>query len=171
MRNKLDLMQLNNLKVSWNSILLGLRGFDKFSGLLSTQDIIDFAIDLVTHDGSHPDEVWQIASLNVKDSDEIYQLVQRLADKEGNSQANEQRKWRALLLKQTLEELPQDHLQGLILLTDFWDRFNFPDDAPHTVQGRRNEISPTEYYTYDNYLKIVEAHKRWLSDELNTLNW
>lgn len=170
MKNKLDLMQANNLKVNWSSILLGLRGFGKFMGQLSMKDVINFAINLVTHDDGQPNEVWQIASLSDKDGNEIHQLVQNLADNESNSQAEEERKWRAILLKQSLEELPQDYLNGLIFLTDFWDKFGFPSDGPHIIQGRGNDISPTEYYTNENYLEIVEAHKRWLSDEFNTLS-
>lgn len=169
MTNKLDLMQANNLKVNWSSILLGLRGFGKFIGQLSTKDVIEFAINLVSHDDCQPNEVWKIASLSDKEGNEIHQLVQNLAVKETNSEYEEQRKWRAILLKQTLEELPQDYLNGLILLTDFWDKFSFPSDSPHTVQGRGNDMSPIEYYTNKNYLEIVEAHKRWLSDELNEL--
>lgn len=166
MINKFDLFKSNNLKVNWTTIIIGWRGFGKFPRQLSAKDVIDYAVSLVSDDESQPAEVWELASLSVSDTEKIYEILSRFPM---NNWEQEQRKWRAILVKQLLVDIPTDYIQGLITLTDFWDKFGFPDDSPHILQGINNEISPTDYYTQENYTKILEAHRKWIESEIVNL--
>ncbi|EGO63606.1 DUF2247 family protein [Acetonema longum] len=165
----LELMQSTKLKVNWTTILVGWKGFGKFSRQFSSKDVIDYAVEVASNDDKQPEETWELAGLNNSESENITGLLERLSQKEEHKEQDEFRKWRAILTKQLLTKLPNDYLEGLIAITDFWDKFQFPDDSPHIVQGRNNEISPTEYYSQENYLKLIEAHKRWVDDEISKL--
>ncbi len=54
-------------------------------------------------------------------------------------------------------------------LTELWVQFGYPEDSPHIIQGRGNNISPTEYYTQSNYDKLYIKNKEWLEKELSFL--
>ena len=164
--NILELMKLNGLEVNLNTILVGWSGFGKFSRQLFPKDIIDYAVRLVSDDENQPADVWELASLSVSDTQELDGILSRF---QLNNTEQEQRKWRVILVKLLLTELPNDYLQGLISLTEFWDKFGYPDDSPHVVQGRNNQVSPTDYYTQENYLKILDAHKIWVENEISNL--
>jgi len=63
-------------------------------------------------------------------------------------------------------ELPDEPMYGLIAFTEFWARFDYPDDSPHVVQGQNNCITPQEYYTKQNYDDMIIRHKNWLKSKL-----
>lgn len=169
MRSKLELFQVNKLEVNWSTVLSGWRGFKKLPRQLSIKDIIDYAVSLVSNDDSQPDEVWQLAGLSINDNDEVENLLKKLVLKENYYEIDQQRKWMVILLEEMINDLPDDCIQGLITLTDFWDKFEFPNDSPHIVQGRDNTISPSDYYNQENYLKLIEVHKKWVDEEIAKL--
>jgi hypothetical protein len=78
----------------------------------------------------------------------------------------EVRGWRAVELAHLLDELPPSPIDGLMELTSFWNALDFPDDMPHVVQGRANDISPIDYYTEENYRQLLDRHKAWLRSEI-----
>ena len=58
------------------------------------------------------------------------------------------------------------YIEGLIELTELWDKLGFPSDMPHIVQGRNNTISPSEYYSQENYDKLYDINCDWFKTEL-----
>ena len=80
--------------------------------------------------------------------------------------AIELRKWRLVMLEETLEHLPKDALYGLIALSEFWQSFGFPADSPHTVQGRGfKSVGPYEYYEQENLDQLLLRHRTWIEHE------
>ena len=75
------------------------------------------------------------------------------------------RKWRLILLQETLDTLPTDPVYALTELTDFWLSFGFPSDSPHFVQGRGNSMLPNEYYTGAFRDRILAGHQAWIEKE------
>ncbi len=73
------------------------------------------------------------------------------------------------LLAQFPKTVPNEPLHGLLALTEFWGMFGYPDDSPHTVQGRGNRIAPNEYYSDENFRSILCRHVEWVSSELRDL--
>ena len=65
-----------------------------------------------------------------------------------------------------IKEKNHNFVDGLIQLTELWDKLDYPKDSPHTVQGRNNKISPNEYYTQENYDKLYKANCEWFRKEL-----
>lgn len=80
--------------------------------------------------------------------------------------AIELRKWRLVMLEDTLEHLPEDAIYGLIALSEFWQNFGFPADSPHVVQGRgANFVGPREYYGQKNFDQLLLCHRTWIEHE------
>lgn len=80
--------------------------------------------------------------------------------------AIELRKWRLVMLEETLKHIPKDALYGLIALSEFWQSFGFPSDSPHIVQGRGfDSVDPYEYYQQANLDQLLLRHQRWIEHE------
>ena len=71
-----------------------------------------------------------------------------------------------LAVYDVIKEKNHNFVDGLIQLTELWDKLDYPKDSPHTVQGRNNKISPNEYYTQENYDKLYKANCEWFRKEL-----
>lgn len=42
-------------------------------------------------------------------------------------------------------------------------------NSPNIIQGVNNTMTPNEYYSDENYLKIISNHNLWIKKELNEL--
>ncbi|HZS48922.1 MAG TPA: DUF2247 family protein [Blastocatellia bacterium] len=154
---------------TWIDLLSGWRGFGQYQRLLDITETREFAREKLEVISNPVPELSELAAISDADEEHADALLSILASPELADYENSKRRWIALLLSQRLEELPSDPLYGLIGLTEFWSDAGFPSYSPHEIQGKGNEISPQDYYTKDNYDKAVERHKRWLSNELETL--
>jgi hypothetical protein len=152
----LDDMAAAGLPITWGTLLVGWEGPGKHGRLVDADEVFAFAEPLME---TLPAET--VAAL--ADRDELPRTLRELAA--GADRARELRKWRWVMLRRALEELPKEPMYALLALTDFWERFDYPADSPHVVQGRGNQLSPAEYFTDENYRRIVDAHQRWLHDE------
>ena len=81
----------------------------------------------------------------------------------------EARKFRLALLEDVLDSLPTDPVDGLIRLTEFWAKWEYPSDSPHVVQGRGNKLSPVDYYTLDTFARLIAEHRAWVEREAGNL--
>ena len=154
--------------ITWTLLDIGFDGSVKFSKQLSGQDIIDYAIDRIEKGDESPDVVL-LAGSHASNTEEISELLKKLSDDEKVDGDVEFRKWRVLYVSNHLPHVQDDYIQGLIELGDIWAYFDFPDDSPHVFQGRNNDIVPNEYYTQKNYERLLDAHKRWLDEEITHL--
>lgn len=69
------------------------------------------------------------------------------------------------MLEEILENLSYNCLYDLIGLTDFWLYWENPADKPHIIQGIDSDMSPTDYYSDDNFNKLLKAHQIWIIEE------
>jgi hypothetical protein len=164
---KLDDFKLNNLKINWMTILIGWEGPGKFEPQLTPKEVINFALDQSEIDTR--EYVLMLASCNENEVEEIGVLIRKLTERENVTRENELRKWRVLIVKQALMKVKQEPLYGLIELTELWDKFGFPIDSPHIIQGLRNNISPVDYYSEENFSQIIECHKKWVDHEFESI--
>ncbi len=170
----------NRFLSDWTTVLVGWRGLSSLSPwpdrentmppLLATKDIIEFANERLAS-SSDPREHKLIVELLEHDLDDLTgreceRLLVPLAELNPSDPALALRKWRLALLEEQLETLPQDPLNALIELTEFWQSFGFPTDSPHTVQGRGNAILPQDYYTQDSLRRILAHHRDWVAQEI-----
>ena len=165
---KLERFKKNKLPVNWATILIGWNGPGKFTRILTGQEIIEYALELIESDSNVLEEVWLLVGCNKNDTEEIQDLLVKLASVECN-EANEVLKWQIVLLQDELEKIDKRPLYGLLQLTEFWDKFNYPSDSPHIVQGMNNEVSPEEYYTKENFDNLIRAHNEWVEKKLEFL--
>lgn len=157
------------IHVNWRTLLIGLEGPGKHPPLLSLEEVRAFADEQLTNSAVPPEGAVAVTIALDGDPDEIHTILRKLAHEEKSEPARELRKWRLALLKRAMMELPQDPLYGLLALTEFWERFDFSPDSPHAVQGRGNQTSPTDYFTEDNYRRLIQKHREWISAETTAL--
>lgn len=155
-------------RISWTLLNMGWDGSAKFKKQLAGQDIIDFAISKM-EDGDESTDVVLLASSHAANTEEISELLKGLSDGEEVNADIEFRKWRAIYVSKNLPDIQAEYIQGLIELGDIWALLDFPDDSPHVFQGRNNSITPNEYYTKENYIKLLEKHQEWLQKEIADL--
>jgi hypothetical protein len=144
---------------------MGWDGKVKLKRQLAGQDIIDFAMNKM-EDGNESIDVVLLAGSHATDAEEISELLKRLSSGEEVDADHEFRKWRAIYVTKNLPDIQSEYIQGLIELSDIWALLDFPDDSPHVFQGRNNLITPNEYYTKENYIKLLEKHQEWLEKEI-----
>lgn len=165
----LQLFKRNKVPITWTTLLIGIEGPGKFEGLLESQDVINYAIEFMDLDNDYPKEVLELASAYKHENELVKKLVLDLSSKEKVDREDETKKWIVILLKEKLNNLPESPLYGLIALTEFWEKFNYPEYSPHTIQGRGNEIKPEEYYSNDFYKNCVFEHRKWIEKMLGDL--
>lgn len=167
---ELEQFRENKLGLNWTTIIIGWYGPGKFGRQLKEKDIIDYAVNLIINDENQKQEVLLLASYNEKDCCEIEELLKKLANEEEVNKEVEEKKWEVILLMNLLKGLSDRPIDGLIELTDFWEKFDYPEYSPHVVQGVRNNISPSEYYTKENYHDLVNMHQQWIERQLEEIN-
>jgi hypothetical protein len=165
MSTPLDAISDLGLPVTLDVVRAGWDGIGDMPRQLMASDVADFACRQLAQPDSGDSA--DIANLCITtDSEEIDTALSRLVPVVSE---NAIRTWRAFLLAKLLGELPESPIDGLSELTSFWNALNFPDDMPHVVQGRNNDISPLDYYTEKNYQQIIQKHRDWLTSEISQL--
>lgn len=155
-------------EITWTLLNIGFDGSAKFKKQLDVQDIINYAINKM-EDGDESLDVVLLASSHAANAEEISELLKNLSKSEKVNTDVECRKWRVLCVSKNLPNIQDEYIQGLIELGDIWLMFDFPDNSPHVFQGRNNSITPNEYYTQENYEKLLENHRKWLDKEIADL--
>jgi|AKYZ01.1.fsa_nt_gi Uncharacterized protein conserved in bacteria (DUF2247). len=155
------------LKITWRLLDIGFMGSETFRNELSSQEIIDYAI--FESNSNNDEDVFDLACEYSENIDKVESYLKNLVSKESTSNEIEFRKWRVVYVKKQLIKPNTDFINGLIELGDIWAKFNFPEDSPHIFQGRNNDITPEQYYTEENYKKLLNKHFIWVSDEITKL--
>ena len=168
-----NIMRLDELKklgfdITWRTINIGFRGSRVFGGELSTGDILNFSIQKVLEGDDNP-IVLELIGEREENSDEISSYIDKLVLQENSDYSIEFRKWRVLYVIKHLPSPDDDFVTGLLDLGDIWVTFEFPIDSPHTFQGRDNNITPEQYYTYENFLEQRRKHEQWICNEIEFL--
>lgn len=161
MINVEDIKQLG-LTITWRLLYNGL-----CNNQISASDIIEYAMEKL-EEGDDENEVCEIAGEYADNKEEICGLLYDLIESD-TSDDMENRKIRIVVVNKVLKNKNDNFINGLIELTELWIGLGYPADAPHIIQGRDNDISPTEYYTQENYDILFEKNKEWLVRELEYL--
>ncbi len=172
-----------NLKIdfdiNWTTMLVGWNGLgtfspwpdrrDEFPPLFSAGELAAFAYERLasSSDVAEQDLIVKLVSLDLHNEtrQEIRGLLIHLAEFDGSDPTFEFRKWRLVLLEDLLENIPKDAVYGLMALTEFWQSVGFPPESPHEVQGRGNEITPSEYYHDEKLQQMLDMHRAWVRVE------
>ena len=166
--NRIDIFKKLGIKVTWRTLLIGLMGPGKFLEQLTTQEIIDYACEFLEEENVAED-VLELISCSKEDKDEIKTILYRLIEKENTRLEEEELKWQVVLLSLCLEKLDPKAMYGMIELTEFWEKFSYPQNCPHIVQGTNNDLSPSEYYTEDFFNQTISKHREWISQQIRGL--
>ena len=166
----LDAFGSAGIGVNWSTIAIGWDGPGKWPRLLTLEDVQTFAsLALCAPQTANEANLVGIVAASSADIEDVTRKIHSLAIASRADVEHELRKWRVILLKEALWKIPRDPIYGLIALTEFWDKFNFPGDSPHIVQGRGDTTSPEDYYTEENYRRLLQRHASWVDFEVRRL--
>lgn len=161
----IKLIEFKNIgfKITWKLLKIGFKGEKQFSNMLSSNEIIDYAISQL--DSNHDEDLLDLASSKPNEIEDINMSLDKLAQKEKSDYSVEYRKWQLLYVTKNMPKKDEEFITGLCELGDIWAYLDFPSESPHIFQGRDNNITPTEYYTSDNFLTLYNKHIEWLEKE------
>lgn len=153
------------IAITWTIIDIGFKGNDIFSGQLSADDIINYAMETLEKD-NYPETVAELASESVESTEQIADYIKKLSGEENVNTNCEIEKWKVCYVYQCVKVKHENYIDGLCELGDIWLKIGLPHDNPHIYQGVNNGISPKEYYTQKNYDELFEAHHKWIKSRL-----
>ena len=166
----LDAFRSACFAINWRTIALGWDGPCKWPRLLTLADVQEFAGSLLSAPSSADEPALiRLVAASADDIEGVTKEIHTLANGSAADPERELRKWRVVLLKDELWKCPRNPLYGLLALTEFWEKFGYPEDGPHTVQGRGNTSTPNEYYSEENYRRLLKRHADWIETELRAL--
>lgn len=170
MINNIFLMAKRMGLADWGMVYLGAQGTPM--GKLSSNEVSSFACNEL----AKPDGVKDILLTAISEvafcsevTDEVVSYLRLICDEEHIDLNLSSRKWRYLSLKLVMDELPDDCVYGLLKLNEFWMLWGEDVGSPNIVQGVGNNISPTEYYSDEQYQLTIKNHQEWLEKEKSEL--
>lgn len=156
--------------IDWGMILFAVQGTP--AGKLPAEKISEYACQELAKgdfDDSQLTEMSELAYCNEITTDTL-NYVKTICENKKIDLLNSWRKLTCLALYVSLKELPDNYIYGLIKLNEFWILWGNIPDSPNQIQGVGNMLTPSEYYTEDNYQKLIKKHKKWLSENLKNFN-
>ena len=166
--NKLCVLKNLGFKISWNLIAMGLYGNDEIPPSITHIDVIDYLDDLMTDIDEQTDNI--IALICEKEDHTKFDgLLKELASEDISNISVAKRKWRACLLKDLIDNINEDYLQGLLELMDFWVSMGKPDDCPQTFPNSDNNKSIQDYFTQASYEFNLNKNREWLNEETQSI--
>lgn len=155
-----------NLCVNWKVVYIGYSGSEIFKDSLVYDDIMEYAISKIKEESL----VLKLLSYDKEEKDKISETLKKLAEQEKSSEEIALEKWRVLYVIKNLPSENVSFLGGILALGEIWTKLGFPDDSPHVFQGRNNNVSPKNYYTYENFMKLYKLHLDWIVNKLKILS-
>ena len=154
--------------ITWKLILVGLFGRDQISALLTCEEMFDYLDEKLNVIDEKTDDI----ILVICERDDIIRaktVVQKLAKKEHSELSLQIRKWRAYILKDTLDNLNSDFLQAILQLMNFWVLMGMPKDCPQEFPLQNNKLSKKEYFTRKMLEIIISQNTEWLKNEVDDI--
>lgn len=163
--NKLESLKNMGFKISWKLIGIGIYGYDEIPILLTRDDILDYLNSMLTSINEQTDS---IISLVCEENDpvEFDRILRKLVNDDSSNTTIQKRKWRAYLLRDLLDHISKDSLQGLLELMEFWISMGTTDNCPQTFPESNNSESIQEYFTKSSYDFLVDRNNAWLNEEI-----
>lgn len=166
--NRLKLLENIGFKISWRLISIGLYGYDEIPVLLTHDDVIDYLESLLTNTREATDNIISL----ICEKDNLVQFDRLLKEFVNDDESDitiQKRKWRAYLLKDLLNNINKDWLQGLLELMEFWISMGKPDDCPQTFPNGNDKVSIQNYFAQTSFMFFVEKNYAWLNKEVSTI--
>lgn len=157
-----DIKELNFI-ITWRLLYRGI-----LKRQLKVEDVAEYAAEQLEA-GNDRMEVCELAGFCDDDSDYFLNILYELANEENSRDDFEDRKLRAVIISNSLKNKNDNCIDGLMELAELWIELGYPNDSPHIIQGKDNNISPIEYYTEDNYNHLYDKNVKWLKDEITFL--
>lgn len=132
---------------------------------LAVEDVVEYAIEQLEK-GNDRMEIYELAG-GAGDTNDLLNIMYDLAGEENSQDELEDRKLHAVILGKYLKQKNRNCIDGLMELTDLWIDLGCPNESPHIIQGKDNQINPIEYYTDDNYNYLFEKNEKWLKNEID----
>jgi hypothetical protein len=170
MMNDMYLLAKKMELLDWGMIFLGAK--ENPAGRLSAPNISEFACDELTTLDMSDSLLIEVseAAFCTEVTREVIDSLEVICDKKNINMQLSERKWRYVALYiLLLNELPDDYVYGLLKLNEFWNLWGDSPDSPNIVQGVGNNLSPTEYYSEENYHSLIDKHRSWLDKEMKQL--
>lgn len=166
--NKLKLIEKMGFKITWKLIYIGLYGTPKIPVQLNCAELFDYLIDRLNDNDEWVDEI-VLLICEKEDKTKIQSLISQFAKNEKSDNILQERKWRAFKLKNILNNMCDDCLQGLLQLMEFWVLDASCKDIPFDIPNSRDEDSIKNYFTKSMYKKQIVKNKNWLNKEINLI--
>lgn len=166
--NKLTALKGIGFKTPWKLISLVLFGDTVIPPVLTRSEVIAYLADALTNADEQSDDIVRLIC-EESDSAKFDARLRRLAGSDSSDAALQKRKWRAYLLKNTLDSMRGDCLEGLLELMEFWVSMGKPDDCPMTFPDRVDKKSVQSYFTKETYELQVMKNREWLEEEMSDI--
>ena len=155
-------------KISWNLIVIGLYGHDEIPPLITRLDIVNYLDSMLTDVDEQTDNM--IALICEKDDNTKFdKLLEEFASRDNSNIDIQKRKWRAYLLKNLIDNISEDSLQGLLELMDFWVSMGIQPNCPQAFPNSNNKESIQEYFTQASYEFYLNKNREWLDEEIQNV--
>ncbi|ERT10417.1 DUF2247 family protein [Photorhabdus temperata] len=156
--------------IDWGMIFLGAKGNP--AGHLSASNISEFACSELSKLDMTDALLTEVseAAFCTEITGELINNLEVICDKKNVSLQLSERKWKCIALYFLLfKELPDDYVYALLKLNEFWVLWGDSVDSPNIVQSVGNNLSPSEYYSEENYHSLIKEHHNWLDREIEQL--
>ncbi len=166
--NKLTSLRKMGFKISWKLIDIGLSGAEEIPPVLTHSDLIEYLNSSLTDINDQTDNAI-ILICEKDDYSKFYNFFKKLVGKDSSNVELQKRKWRAYLLKDLLNNIDGDYLQGLLELMEFWLSMGNCDDCPQTFPNSNDKESIQNYFTQKSYELNLKANYSWLDTEITNI--
>lgn len=152
-------------KISWKLISIGLFGYDEIPILLNHNDVIEYLDNSLTSIDDETDNT--IALFIERDNLEKFNaILWDFANKDDSDIVLQKRKWRVFVLKNTIDNISKDSLQGMLELMEFWILFGLTDDCPQAFPNKDSTESIQSYFSEDSYRFNLKRNIEWIKKEI-----
>jgi Uncharacterized protein conserved in bacteria (DUF2247). len=169
--------------VNWTTILVGWEGlgiispwpdeWEKFPPLLGFDDVCKHCCDVLatTNDSMEIDLIIDVLAFENKNPERalIRHLLTSLSALKKHDKKFELRKWRVIMLGETLNKLQKDPLNDVLAINEFWMYFRHPQNSPMKIEGIELNKYPEEFGTDSHLVRTVDANKKWLKKEMREI--
>ncbi len=166
---QLDDFKKLGFDITWKLISFGYISNSVFSNELMIDDIMDYAVNLYENESTNK-LLLDLIVLEKDDSQNIFNAIQKLSDKERTDDSLEYKKWEILFVWKKAWFTDQNYMDFLLDLSDLWTKLGCPKNFPRVIQGINNDMNPEDYYSLQNYHTVIQEMKQWIIHEKNMVN-
>ena len=166
--NKLLLLRNMGFKITWKLIGIGLHGDNEIPVSINHDDVLEYLYEILSESGEQTENAIDLIC-EKDDSVEFDKLLVEFANKDSSDITVQRRKWKAGLLKNLIDNISSDCLQGLLALMEFWLSIGKVEDCPQSFPDRGNKESIQKYFTQSLYTSNLCRNRCWLKKEIKDI--